>query len=289
MTDLFPEFDDRFVESGGVSIRVRSGGSGAPLLLLHGHPQTHVMWHRITPMLANDFKVVLADLPGYGDSSAPESAPDHSPYTKRAMAQILVDIMANLGHRTFMIAGHDRGGRCAYRMALDFPDRVEKLATLDIIPTGEAFRRITVEFAHEYWHWFFLSQPAPIPEEMIAANPEAYYFRGDRSIHDPAALGEYLRCVHNPATVHAMCEDYRAAIGFDRELDDADSAVGLKVQCPVLVLWAEHNHLGGWYDVLEVWRGWASDVRGSSIPSGHYMAEERPVETYNALAEFFGQ
>lgn len=287
MTELLQGFDDRFVESYGLRIRVRSCGQGPALLLLHGHPQTHVMWHRVAPMLVNEFTVVLADLPGYGDSSAPESSPEHSPYTKRAMARILVDVMGQLGHPRFMVAGHDRGGRCAYRMALDFPDCVLKLAVMDIIPTGEAFRRITVDFAHEFWHWFFLSQPTPVPEQMIGANPEAYYFRGDRSIHDPTALAEYLRCVHDPATVHAMCEDYRAGINFDRQLDDADFAFGRRIDCPVLVLWAEKDKLGEWYDVMDVWRGWADDVRGWAIPSGHYMAEENSKETYEALAAFF--
>jgi haloacetate dehalogenase len=245
------------------------------------------MWHRVAPRLAEEFTVVLADLPGYGDSSASATDAEGSPYTKRAMARILVDVMEQLGHHRFAVAGHDRGGRCAYRMALDFPDRVSKLAVLDIIPTGETFARITVDFAFGYWHWFFLSQPAPLPELLIGADPDAYYFRGDRSLHDPAALAEYLRCVRDPATVHAMCEDYRAAIGFDRELDDSDKLAGRRIDCPVLVLWGALGKLDGWYDVLDVWRGWADNVRGEAMQSGHYIAEERPEETIRAFSEFF--
>jgi haloacetate dehalogenase len=286
MTDLFPGFDDQFVEDNGVSIRIRCGGNGPPLLLLHGHPQTHLMWHRIVPRLSGSFRVVLADLPGYGDSSRPESNERHEPYSKRSMSNILVGVMEQLGYTRFTVVGHDRGGRVGYRMAIDHPKRVERLAVLDIIPTGEAYRRTDRRFAFGYFHWFFLSQPEPFPEQMINSNPDAFYFRGDRSIHEPAALAEYLRCVHDPATVHAMCEDYRAGISIDRELDEQDMDAGRKIGCPTLVLWAGHGELGNWYDVAAVWRAWADDLTVQAVDAGHYMAEQAPSETLAALEPF---
>ena len=199
---MFEGFTQSMVDTGEAVLRVRQGGSGPPLLLLHGHPQTHVMWHKLAPRLAQHFSVVLADLRGYGESSKPPTAPDHAPYSKRAMARDMVALMRQLGHEQFCVAGHDRGGRCAYRMALDHPERVRKLAVLDIIPTYEAYRRTDMRFALGYWHWFFLAQPFPLPESMIGANPDNYYFRGMRDLFDPEALADYLRCVHNPATIH---------------------------------------------------------------------------------------
>src|SRR6478609_9467505 len=216
---LFDDFTLSMVKTDEATICVRHGGSGPPLLLLHGHPQTHVMWHKIAPLLARDFSVIAADLRGYGDSSKPPTTEDHEPYSKRAMARDQIAVMQSLGFEQFFVAGHDRGGRCAYRMALDHPDRVLKLATLDIIPTAEAFRRADMAFGLGYWHWFFLAQPAPLPENLIGCNPENYYFRGDRSIFAPEALADYLRCVRDPATIHAKCEDYRAGATFDCQLD----------------------------------------------------------------------
>lgn len=283
---MFEGFTVETIDTGEEAIRIRHGGSGPPLLLLHGHPQTHLMWHRVAPRLADDFTVVVADLRGYGESSKPATTPDHEPYSKRAMARDQVAVMRELGFERFAVAGHDRGGRVAYRLALDHPDRVVKLAVLDIIPTGEALRRADMAFGLGYWHWFFLAQPAPFPERLIGHDPAGFYFQGDRSIFDPAVLAAYLSSVQNPDTVHAMCEDYRAAVTIDFPLDEADRGKR-RIACPVLVLWGGRGQLPGWYDVLAVWRDWADDVRGRAIASGHYLAEEAPEETFAELHAFF--
>jgi haloacetate dehalogenase len=283
---LFEGFELQFVDTGEATIRVRHGGGGPPLLLLHGHPQTHAMWSRVAPRLAEDFTVVAADLRGYGQSSKPETTPDHEPYSKRAMAGDQVEVMRQLGFERFSVAGHDRGGRCAYRLALDHSERVERLAVLDIVPTGDMWRRVDMEFGLVDWHWFFLAQPAPFPEEVIGCNPDGYYFRGDRRRFDPEALEDYLRCVRDRETIHGMCEDYRAGATLDYELDEADRGKR-KIQCPLLVLWAGRDELGRWFDVLETWRAWADDVRGGPIDSGHFLAEEAPEETYEELRAFF--
>ena len=284
---LFEGFALDRIDTGEAVIRVRHGGSGPPLLLLHGHPQTHVMWHKVAPLLARDFTVVAPDLRGYGESSKPPTTPDHAPYSKRVMALDQIEVMRQLGFEQFFVAGHDRGGRVAYRLAFDHPRRVLKLATLDIIPTSEHFRRTHQDFALGYWHWFFLAQPAPLPENMIGANPDAYYFHGRRHLFDPEALDDYLRCVHNPETIHAMCEDYRAAATLDMQYDDADQQAKRKITCPLLTLWGKQGWLEKWYDVLEVWRDWSDDAHGQAINSGHYLAEEAPDETYAALDAFF--
>jgi len=283
---MFEGFALAMMDTGEAIIRVRYGGSGPPLLLLHGHPQTHVMWHKIAPRLARDFTVVAPDLRGYGDSSKPPTTPDHEPYSKRAMARDQMAVMQQLGFEQFFVAGHDRGGRCAYRMALDHPERVLKLAVLDIIPTGEAFRRANMEFGLGFWHWFFLAQPYDLPERMIGANPDNYYFRHSRERFDPDALADYLRCVHNPATIHAMCEDYRAGATFDFALDEADRGTR-RIACPVLALWSGQGELERWYDVGAIWRDWADDVRGRALDCGHFLAEEAPDETYAELYAFF--
>lgn len=283
---LFEDFQLAAVDTGEVEIRMRFGGEGPPLLLLHGHPQTHMMWHHIAPLLAKDFTVIMPDLRGYGDSSKPPSTPDHAPYSKRAMARDQIAVMKQLGFAQFAVAGHDRGGRCAYRLALDFPEAVTKLAILDIIPTGEALMRTNKEFATGFWHWFFLAQPFDLPERMIGENPDNFYFRGDRSMFHPEALADYLRCIHQPETIHAMCEDYRAGATFDFELDKADRGKK-KISCPVLALWSNQGELPKWYDVLSVWRGWADDVQGRGLNCGHYLAEEEPQETYEELYKFF--
>jgi haloacetate dehalogenase len=285
---VFEGFELEFVDVGEAVLRVRRSGSGPPVLLLHGHPQTHAMWHRVAPLLVRDFTVVAADLRGYGESSKPPTDEQHEPYSKRAMARDQVELMRQLGFERFAVAGHDRGGRCAYRMALDHPERVEKLAVLDIVPTAEMWRRVDMDFGLVDWHWFFLAQPAPLPERLLAAAPEAYYFHGDQSRFDPEALEDYLRCGRNPETIHAMCEDYRAGATIDRELDEADRG-RRRIACPVLVLWSGREELGRWFDVLEVWRGWADDVRGRPLDCGHYLAEERPDETYEELRAFFSE
>jgi haloacetate dehalogenase len=284
---VFEGFSLDRVDVGEATLRVRRGGSGSPLLLLHGHPQTHVMWHRVAPVLAREFTVVAADLRGYGESSKPPTTPDHEPYSKRAMARDMLALMRRFGFERFGVAGHDRGARCAYRLALDHPEAVEKLAVLDIIPTGEAFRRADMRFGLGYWHWFFLAQPFDLPERLIGAKPENYYFAGRRDLFEPEALQDYLRCVHDPATIHGMCEDYRAGASFDFALDEADRQARRKIACPVLALWARKGQLEAWYDVLAIWRDWADDVQGQALECGHYLPEEAPEATASALTAFF--
>jgi haloacetate dehalogenase len=285
---MFDGFTRSLVDTGEATICVRSGGSGPPLLLLHGYPQTHVMWHLVAPRLARDFSVVAMDLRGYGDSSKPPTTADHEPYSKRAMARDAVAVMQHLGFERFAVAGHDRGGRVAYRLALDHPQRVSKIATLDIIPTGEHFRRADMTFGLGYWHWFFLAQPYPLPEKLLGADP-AWFLQGRPNrpnVHAPEALAEYLRCFRDPETIHASCEDYRAGATFDFALDEADRG-SRKIDAPLLALWAGRGEVGKWYDVLSIWRDWADDVRGQAIDAGHFMPEEAPDATYDALREFF--
>jgi haloacetate dehalogenase len=286
---VFEDFTLDTVTVSGQQFRVRIGGSGAPVLLLHGHPQTHVMWHRVAPSLAEHSTVVLPDLPGYGRSTGRPSTPDSSAHSKRAMAHDLVALMRHLGHERFAVVGHDRGGRVAYRMALDHPDRVTRLAVLDIVPTAEMWRfaqREGKEFGATDWHWFFLARPVDLPEQVILAAPERFYFTGDTSMFAPEALADYRACVADPATVHAMCEDYRAGAGIDHELDDADRAAGRRIICPVLALWSARDELPRWFDVLDVWRAWADDVRGHGVDAGHYLAEEAPDAVTSALTSF---
>jgi haloacetate dehalogenase len=285
---MFEGFELSTIDAGEASIRVRHGGSGPPLLLLHGNPQTHVMWHLIAPRLAEDFTVVATDLRGYGDSSKPETAPDHEPYSKRTMARDQVEVMRRLGFEHFCVCGHDRGGRVAYRMALDHPERVTKLAVLDIVPTWEAFRRADMAFGLGYWHWYFLAQPFDLPERLIGADPDLFLLR-DRPVGwTPEALGEYRRCFRNPKTVHAICEDYRAAATVDYERDETDRRTGRRIACPVLALWGRRGFLEEWYDVVDIWRGWAQEVYGRALDCGHYLPEEAPEETYAELHAFFG-
>jgi haloacetate dehalogenase len=283
---MFEGFEQATIDTGEAQIHVRHGGSGPPLLLLHGNPQTHVMWHKVAPRLAEEFTVVAPDLRGYGDSSKPTTTPDHEPYSKRAMARDQVEVVRQLGFERFNLAGHDRGGRVAYRLALDHPERVEKLAVLDIIPTGEAFRRADFRFGMGYWHWFFLAQPYPLPENLIGANPDAMFNRHAGDYFTPEAREEYVRCSRNPEVIHAICEDYRAGATYDYALDEADRGTK-KIGCPTLVLWGRRGALEAWYDVLGVWSDWADDVRGTAIDSGHFIPEEAPDETYAELHAFF--
>ena len=286
---MFEGFRTETVDVDGVEILARVAGSGPPLLLLHGSPQTLLMWHLIAPRMAEDFTVVATDLRGYGDSSKPESAPDHGPYSKRAMAEDQIGVMKHFGFDRFALCGHDRGGRVGYRMALDHPEVVTKLAVLDIIPTWEAFSRADMAFGLGYWHWFFLAQPFDLPERLLAAEPEKALFRGGSEAIAPAAMGEYVRSLREPETIHTTCEDYRAAATIDFAHDAEDREAGRRIACPLLALWGSRGFLEGHYDVLEVWRGWADDVRGRAIDSGHYIPEEAPEETLAEVRAFFGE
>jgi haloacetate dehalogenase len=288
MSQLFNGFVLERVDVGEAKLRVRRGGSGPPLLMLHGHPQTHAMWHLVAPQLAEHFTVVAPDLRGYGESSAPAAQPDHAQASKRAMALDGVRLMERLGFDRFAVAGHDRGGRVAYRMALDHPDVVTRLAVLDIVPTLDAWERADRDWMLDYWHWAFLAQPEPTPERLLAAVPDAYYLR-DRSLFAPDALADYLAAVRRPEVIHSMCEDYRAGAGIDVEIDAADRAAGRRIACPIFALWSRTD-LGRWHDVLSVWRQWAADptaVTGRALDTGHYLAEQAPDEVADALRAFF--
>jgi haloacetate dehalogenase len=279
---LFPGFTVNRVATSGAIIHAVSAGSGPPVLLLHGFPQSHVEWHKIAPRLAEDFTVVATDLRGYGDSSKPPDGDNHSGYSKRATAQDQVEVMRHFGFDKFAVVGHDRGGRVGHRMALDHPDRVSKLAVIDIVPTYKLLRNVTKEFATAYYHWFLLIQPAPLPENIIARILDLFADRGDY-IH-PLARAEYLRCFSDPATVHGACEDYRASASIDLDHDDAD--LDRKVACPLLALWGQHAPMHKLYDVLAAWRERASNVSGNALPGGHFLPEELPAETVAELRAF---
>jgi haloacetate dehalogenase len=278
-------FAESRIETGEAEIHVRHGGSGPPLLLLHGYPQTHAMWHRIAPRLAEAFAVVAPDLRGYGRSSKPATTDDHEPYSKRAMARDQVAVMRALGHERFAVCGHDRGARCAYRLALDHPDRVTALAVLDIIPTADVFRRLDRRFALSAWHWFFLAAPHDLPERMIAADPDAFYLRGGGHVFAPDALDDYRRSFRDPDCIHAMCEDYRAGATLDVAHDEADRGTR-RIGCPTLVLWGTRGSVARVDGLLDVWREWADDVRGRALDSGHFLAEEAPDATCDELLSF---
>jgi haloacetate dehalogenase len=286
----FESFQLSRVDVGEATLRVRHGGSGPPLLLLHGYPETHMMWGKIADELAKDFTVIAPDLRGYGESSKPAATKDHESYSKRAMARDAVALMKHFGFDRFNLAGHDRGGRVGYRLALDHPDAVIALSILDIIPTAEVWKRADRRFALGYWHWSFLAQPAPFPETFIAHDPETFLFggmlRGGPSPFADDAYADYRKAAADPAVIHAMCEDYRAGASFDIAADEADRGVK-KIGCPVQVLWGGKGALAAWYDVLALWREWANDVTGQAIDSGHFIPEERPAETLAALRGFF--
>jgi len=294
-------FDDceRFdISVGTHNITGVTGGSGPALLLLHGYPQTHVMWHKTLPRLQEQFTVVAADLTGYGDSGKPTTDAQHTPYSKRAMAQDMVKLMHKLGHEQFLLAGHDRGGRVAHRLSVDHPDKVQRLAVLDIAPTREMYANVTDAFARAYWHWYFLIQPAPFPEDMISADSDAYLIHKcglgsavpsgiDYDIFTEEALEAYKIAFRNPATVHAACEDYRAAANIDIEHDNEDDAQNRKIQCPLLVLWGKDGVIERCFDPLSLWKQRAVNVRGHALPGGHFLAEQHPDKVVDALLEFF--
>ncbi|MBZ9707802.1 alpha/beta hydrolase [Mesorhizobium sp. B2-1-8] len=296
---MFEHFQAMDVDIGDADIFVRSAGGGPAVLLLHGFPQTHLMWRDIAPVLAERFTVICADLRGYGRSACPASSADHAPYAKRAMASDMVAMMAELGFTSFMVAGHDRGGRVAYRLALDHPDRIEKLAVLDIVPTADAWDRADARLALGYWPWSLLAQPEPLPEKMLAGAADAIIdnaLGGWGSSPDvfPAGIRQaYIDALRDPAHIHAICEEYRAAATLDREHDRADKAAGRRIACPVLALWSGQGALAEWYagegGPLALWRNWADDVRGHAMSGGHFFPEEAPGQTAAALIDFFGK
>ncbi|MBP6818479.1 MAG: alpha/beta hydrolase [Ferrovibrio sp.] len=289
---LFEGFETRRIAGAGAEIFCRIGGSGPPLLLLHGYPQTHAMWHKVAPRLAEKFTVVCADLRGYGDSSKPDSDAAHRVYSKRATAADMVAVMQALGYPRFRLAGHDRGGRVSHRLALDFPGAIERVAVLDIIPTLTLFNTVNQAVATSYYHWFFLAQPNPHPERMIGADPDYYlesklraWSAAAADIYAPEAMAEYKRCFRDPRCIHATCEDYRAGASIDLDDDRADSH--MRVEAPLLVLWGANGAMQKNYDVLATWREKARDVRGEALPCGHFLPEEAPQETFRALNAFF--
>lgn len=288
---MFEGFKLSMLDTGEAVIRVRHGGSGPPLLLLHGHPQNHVMWHKIAPRLAEEFTVVAPDLRGYGDSSKPPTTEDHAPYSKRALARDQVSVMQQLGFEHFCVAGHDRGAYVAFRLALDYPEKVTKLAILGAIPIADALRRTNATFALGWWHWFFFAQPYDMPERMIGADPDYFYWKRHRPdrppYYTPEAFEEYRRCWNNPETIHGFCEEYRAGVTIDREHDEADYGKK-RLSCPMLLLWGKQDDFEEMFgDGVAIWRAWADDVRGLALDCGHRMAEEAPDETYEALHSFF--
>jgi haloacetate dehalogenase len=293
-SDFFPGFAKREIAVGDVALHLRIGGAGPPLVLLHGYPQSHAMWRRVAPALAERFTIIVPDLRGYGHSSAPASRNGEA-YSKRVMGADIVALMGALGHQRFSLAGHDRGGRVSYRLALDHPERIEKLAVLDIVPTGEMWRGMDAARAMSVYHWMFLAQPEPLPETLISRAPREYIdhtlasWTATKSLEcfGEAALESYRAAFADPARVHATCEDYRAGATIDRAADEADLAAGKKIAPPLLALWGEAGIPAAGASVLDVWRRWASDARGHGVPGGHFLPEEAPEETAKALMDFF--
>jgi haloacetate dehalogenase len=291
MPDFYPGWQRRRIETSGASINLVTGGSGPPLLLLHGYPQTHLMWRKLGPRFAAKFTVVIPDLRGYGDSSKPPAGADNAAYAKRALAQDQVETMAALGFERFAVAGHDRGARVAHRLARDHPERVERLALLDIVPTLYRFETIDQKAATASYHWFFLIQPGGLPERLIGAEPEFFLrhslgsWARDPAVFEPEIFAEYLRCFKNPETIRATCDEYRAGATIDLVHDRADR--GRRITMPLLMLWGRRSSQGSGYDILEVWRDHAETVSGHAIDSGHFLPEEAPDATYEALRGFF--
>ncbi|HLL13106.1 MAG TPA: alpha/beta hydrolase [Rubrivivax sp.] len=292
-------FDDSFLShriqtAPGVEIHARCGGKGPPLLLLHGYPQTHAIWHKVAPALAEHFTVVAPDLRGYGDSSKPAGLADHANYSKRAMAADMRALMQAFGHERFAVLAHDRGARVAHRLAADHPQAVRRMVLLDIAPTLDMYNATTDTFARLYWHWFFLIQPSPLPERLILADPDAYIDsvlgeRGGLAPFDPRALAEYRRCIALPGTAQAMCEDYRAAAHIDLDHDRADRSRGVRLRMPLMVLWGGQGVVERCFDALALWRGVADDVVGQALACGHYIPEEAPEELLAQALPFLTQ
>ena len=290
---MFDGFIHKRLRANGVEINTLICGDGPPLLLLHGYPQSHLIWHRVAPALAKYYTVVATDLRGYGDSEKPEGAGDHSNYSKREMARDQVDVMQQLGFDSFYLCGHDRGARVSHRLAIDYPAAVKRLMLLDISPTLCMYEQTTMDFARSYWWWFFLIQPKPFPEDMIAAAPEKYLKKkigwgyAGMSAFTPETYAAYLSYVSDPATMHAMCEDYRAAASIDLEHDRADREAGKKIACPLHVIWGEHGVVNRCFSPIADWQRVADDVRGRTLPCGHYIPEEVPEDLLVEMREFF--
>ena len=290
---MFPGFEHGMAEVNGTQIKYIRGGNGPALLLLHGHPQTHAIWHKVAQRLASRFTVIAADLRGYGDSGKPAGLADHSNYSKRTMGQDQIALMAQLGFTQFLLMGHDRGGRVAYRMALDHPQAVRKLVLLDIAPTLAMYEQTSMAFATAYYHWFFLIRPAPFPELLIGSHPEEYlrHTIGGRSAglapFTPQAYAEYLRCLSDPATIHGICEDYRASAGIDLEHERLDLAQGHKIACPTKVLWGADGVIEKCFEPLAEWEKLATDLSGKALACGHYIPEEAPDQLLAEVLPFF--
>ena len=290
---LFPGFTQKRVRTSGATINLVVGGSGSPVLLLHGYPQTHAMWHKVAPQLARDYTVICADLRGYGDSSKPRGVPGHANYSKRAMARDMAEVMAELGYLGFHVVGHDRGGRVAHRLARDYPKRVRSLTVLDISPTLKMYQSTNRAFAKAYYHWFFLIQEAPLPEKLLQGHVPWYILsrlgRGPSKLNhfDKRAVAEYVRAFEDPRTIHATCEDYRAAATIDLMHDRKD--LRKKLQMPMLALWGRQGVIAALFDCLADWREVASDVRGRTLQCGHFIPEEKPKELLAELRRFLAQ
>jgi haloacetate dehalogenase len=298
-TTTWKEFETVEVSADETKIFLRRFGSGPPVLLLHGFPQTHVMWREVAPLLARRFTVICADLRGYGRSGCPPSRADHAPYAKRAMAKDMVAVMENLGFARFSVAGHDRGGRVAYRLALDHPERADRLAVLDVLTTADSWEHADKEFACAFWPWSLLAQPEPLPERLLSAAPEAVVddalggWGSPEHAFGSQARDAYIEALRDPHHVHAICEEYRAAATLDHDHDVEDRRAGRRIACPVLVLWSGRGPLNSWYSErggpLALWRAWATDVRGGPLDGGHFFPEEMPQQTAEALGDFFAR
>ena len=296
-TETMKEFQSERIETGETNIFARWSGSGSPVLLLHGFPQTHLMWRGVAPILSRHFTVVCADLRGYGQSGCPDSTPDHSPYSKRSMAREMVVVMEQLGFPRFSVAGHDRGGRVAYRLALDHPGRIERIAVLDVVPTGAVWQRADARFALAYWPWSLLAQPEPFPESLLCALPEAVVdnalsgWGSPAGVFSPEIRASYIEALRDPAHVHAICEEYRAAATLDRQHDDEDLKNGRRIRCPLAAIWSANGPLSTWYATeggpLALWRGWCDQPQGQAINAGHFFPEELPDETAEILQGWF--
>ena len=291
LADLYPGFASHWIDTSAGKIFARAGGAGPPLMLIHGYAQTNVMWHKVAAELAKHFALVIPDLPGYGWSAVPDAAPDHAPYTKRAMAAAMVEVMEALGHVRFALAGHDRGGRVSYRLALDHPGRLEKLATLDIVPTYAMFMDTNRKVAGAYWHWYFLSQPAPFPERMIGADPDFFYETclvgwgaAKLADFDAETLADYRRCWRDPAMIHGSCSDYRAAATIDLEHDGAD--IDRKLACPTLVFYGAAGQMAKLFDIPAEWRKRCVAIEQASLPGGHFFVDQFPDKTAEVVAAF---